>query len=134
MNRMKASLVIGLISIVTLGILYSTQNGNKTRILQMLSSMEEKCKVYQTHTQSNSKLDVDVQEQPAYSAGSNSDTLPHPISEEDSDFSEGVTATKVYYSNSSLLPQQNKVLTKDCICGHTANMAPICGTDGCLQV
>ena len=43
--------------------------------------------------------------------------------------------TKVYYSNSSLLAQQNKALTKDCIYGHIANMAPICGADGgCLQV
>ena len=44
--------------------------------------------------------------------------------------------TKIYYySNSSLLGQQNKFLNKDCIYGHIANMAPICGTDGgCLQV
>ena len=45
-----------------------------------------------------------------------------------------ITSTKPYYSNSSLLIQQDKWLTKDCIGGHIANLAPICGTGGCLQV
>ena len=50
------------------------------------------------------------------------------------DVEEVMTASKVYYSNSSLLADQNKYLTKDCIYGHIANMAPICGADGCLKV
>ena len=40
----------------------------------------------------------------------------------------------IYYSNSSLLAGQNGYVDESCACGHIANMAPVCGTDGCLKV
>ena len=41
----------------------------------------------------------------------------------------------IFYSNSSLYTGQYDYSTSDsCSNGHIANMAPICGNDGCLKV
>ena len=56
----------------------------------------------------------------------------------DDDFSnvkfEDVVDYKLYYSNSSLLIGQHGRVSETCVSGHIANMAPVCGTDGCLKV
>ena len=46
-----------------------------------------------------------------------------------------IQMSTIFYSNSSLLTgQYDYSISDSCSNGHIANMAPICGNDGCLKV